>query len=267
MLKHENSLINTQLSEDNVQPASVPDDPIFMEKSSLPSQADITQLTQFLTDLGKNDSMKETLSNIMLSPTKLRTDSASLSQGSDVNSLVTESLTKMAEYVCTKTIQIQNSFKKRSDSYLSCPEKSRTDSDETEELEEENEGIQIKNEQSCCSKTESSPAPTNHTKSDPGTKSEGGPKSEEEMIHRRETVPNILTDRSPNPSDISAVGESLHIRTPARDTSEIVSSLRDAESILPDQCSVQEDSNLDLFGEGLVNGRFSEQFFHALLII
>ncbi|XP_063679927.1 uncharacterized protein LOC134815337 isoform X2 [Bolinopsis microptera] len=255
VLKHENSLINTQKSEDIVQPlpASVPDDPICMEKSSLPSQADITQLTQFLTDLGKNDSMKETLSNIMLSPTKLRTDSASLSQGSDVNSLVTESFTKMAEYVCpeVRTIQIKNSFKKRSNSSLSCPEKSRTDSDETEESEEENEEIENKNGQSCGSKTESSPAPINRSKSDPG------PKSEEEIIHRCETVPNILTDRSPNPSDISAVGESLHIRTPARDTSEIVS-LRDAESILPDHCSVQEDSNLDLFGEG--NGMERREF-------
>ena len=49
---------------------------IVLERTALPSQADLTQLTQFLTDLGKDDSMKERLTTLM-SPSKMKLESTS----------------------------------------------------------------------------------------------------------------------------------------------------------------------------------------------
>ena len=44
---------------------------ICMDKTTLPTQADITQLTQFLQDLSKDTSIKERLSSLIASPRKI----------------------------------------------------------------------------------------------------------------------------------------------------------------------------------------------------
>ena len=76
---------------------------------------------------------------------------------------------------------------------------------------------------------------------------EEGEDSEEEEV-RGEEHHTTTEDRSPNPSEISEVGESS-IRTPARNNSELVSSLPVVSSPRPDQdiSSLHEDSNIDLF--------------------
>ena len=274
--------------------------------------------------------MKERLTNLMLSPSKGKADSASqgsvkadsVSMGSNKTDSVsvtsnktdsvslgsnktdstsqeseetpavktpamTESSTNLVEYNCPEVekIQIQNSFKKKSGSSLSGRLKSKKSSDGTGDSAE---GTQIKKELNIEQpiRTESEEGPVVGEASELSTTNnvdhslqpgcESGSKADEDFILKKKEIPAEcttvnLTDRSPNPSDISAVGDSSLIRTPARDMSEMVSSIRDAELSLPDQCSVQEDSNLDLFEDTAVNGAslflLWTYFLHSIIII
>ncbi|KAL5258557.1 hypothetical protein ACHWQZ_G009141 [Mnemiopsis leidyi] len=262
VLAHDKSLINTPPPQvsllESVPPltASVPDDPICLEKSSLPSQADITHLTQFLTELGKDDSVKERLTSLMLSPSKTSQKSVETSQESVKssqksvetcqesmeNSGVAENKTRGHGSVEKKVIQVQNSFKSKplsSPSITKKPCKISSVNKSRKPLLDpsENQNIDVE---------ESDQTTENHS-----FDNEPEPKIENENVADISKSPHVtlVTDRSPNPSEISAVDNSTDVRTPVRGTSEMVSSIRDAESSLPDQSSVQEDSNLDLFGE------------------
>ena len=278
VLTHENSLINTPPPEVILSetvpplPASVPDDPICLEKSSLPSQADITHLTQFLSELGKDDSMKERLTSLMLSPSKTSQNSVEessmtenendTSQKSVEDSSVTENETcqqSLEESGVTKNepdvkkspeskvIQIQNSYKSKSLASPSKPKQPRkvSSSDESKKSRKEAPVVQP------LPAEDSEPSPEDHS-----SNHQPEPIMDNENVADISKSPHVtmVTDRSPNPSEISAVDNSPHVRTPIRGTSEMVSSIRDAVSSLPDQSSLQEDSNLDLFGEDAVPG-------------
>ena len=276
VLTHENSLINTPPPGETFSetvpplPASVPDDPICLEKSSLPSQADITHLTQFLSELGKDDSMKERLTSLMLSPSKTSQNSVEESSvtENDTSQKSVEDLSVTENDTCqqsleesgvtknepdvkksteSKVIQIQNSYKSKSVTSPSKPKLPRTVSS-SDESKKSHKEAPVDQPQPA---EDSDPSPEHHS---PNHQPE--PTMDNENLADISKSPHVtmVTDRSPNPSEISAVDNSPHVRTPIRGTSEMVSSIRDAVSSLPDQSSIQEDSNLDLFGDDAVPG-------------
>ena len=270
VLTHENSLINTPPPEVSLSetepplPASVPDDPICLEKTSLPSQADITHLTQFLSELGKDDSMKERLTSLMLSPSKTSQNSVEessvtendTSQKSVEDFSVSENETSQQSGVTQnepdvmkspEVIQIQNSYKSKSVNSPSKPKQPRKVSSSDESKKSLKEAPVV--EPSAVEESDTSPE--NHS-----SNYQPEPTIDNENVAdiSKSAHVTMVTDRSPNPSEISAVDNSPHARTPIRGTSEMVSSIRDAVSSLPDQSSIQEDSNLDLFGEEAVPG-------------
>lgn len=186
-----------------------------MDKTALPSQADFTQLTQFLKGLGKDGSMKERISSLMVaSPVKVPE-----LEDSEHKDVKIEDETQ--EIVRDPVVQIKNTFKEVPSESFETPGSPKI-------------VLSIKSVKKIIS------SPLKEESSDP--------ESDLEIIKEKDASKEshaeflVPFDRSPNPSEISA-------NTPGRATSEIVSTLRGPCST-PDDSNVdlfidEDDVDMD----------------------
>ena len=240
VLSHDNSLINTQ----NIAPlqpdrqSDGPDDlsstaqdvSICLDRSALPSQADITQLTQFLTELGRDNSMKERLSTLIQSPPKVKSERNSSSSDGGQRQAGDRGQCQAGD---------------RGQCQAGADDKSHVTNFLELEFQTKRE-YQLPNIRSSQKSSETMPV------------SEITVDQEPEFVIPEvggavELVSCKTEDRSPNPSEISAVGNSsVVVQTPVCNISEIVSPTHEEDSPLRAShlhSSGNDDSNLDLFAD------------------